>query len=540
MSDVELRIGQLLVQAGYMTECDVSRVLLQSSDRLFGDVAIELGLISEKMLLEVVAKVYNVAVGDLTLVTPHFSSSQAFSLAMERLCIPFFDDAALSFAMYDPGDLRTIDMMRRFYDYQPIRVVAMSRSDICKLLSTVSEQFDSMDTNVHIPPVVYDDQRSSVSLLELLPQPMWNCMRRCIQWLRKIGICDDDMQENSGYQSDVGDHLVSDITDVIELALQKGASDIHIEPCVTHVGVRCRVDGVLHEVRVFSRQRYVQISNQLKMMAGLDITQKHLPQSGHISFMVGGHEIDLRLSTHPGIYGENLTVRILDGTKGLLALDNLGFERDAVDWLKRMLERKHGLFLLVGPTGVGKTTTVYAMLDYINSSQVKIMTLEDPIEYRMDGLVQLDVKQYLSFAEGVRSILRQDPDVLFIGEIRDNETAAACVRAALTGRLVIATVHAFSANGCVRRLMDLGVQGSELAHVITGLFAQRLVRMASGEGRVPVVEYMELSPSLERKIINGIDFDDADFLETFSNSARKIIDRGITTYEDVLQVLECE
>lgn len=536
MNNVDLRIGQLLVNAGYMTECDVSRVLLQSSGRLFGDVALETGLISEKMLVEVVAHLHNVTIGDVSYVTPHFPSQKALAIAKRHLCVPFLSTDGLAFAMHDPGDLRTIDSMRHFYDDHPVRIVALGKSDIYSLFDELDTSFCSEDDS-SVLPIIYGEYNNG-SFLEMLPNLFLRCFQRCITWMTKVGVIDKERNPQASESTDVSEHLVDDITDIISLALQKGASDIHIEPSLTHVGVRFRIDGVLREVRVFSPELYAQIRNQMKMMAGLDITQRHLPQSGHISFMLDGRELDLRLSTHPGIYGENLTVRILDGTKGLLAIDHLGFDSCAVAWLKRMLHRKHGLFLLVGPTGVGKTTTVYAMLDYINSSQVKIMTLEDPIEYRMDGLVQLDVKQYLSFAEGVRSILRQDPDVLFIGEIRDNETAAACVRAALTGRLVIATVHAFSANGCVRRLMDLGVPGSELAHVLIGFFAQRLVRVASGEGRVPIVEYMEVSPVIARKIIDEDDFHDEDFCATFRESAQNGIASGVITYEDVMRVLE--
>ncbi|MBF0368697.1 MAG: type II/IV secretion system protein [Magnetococcales bacterium] len=262
-------------------------------------------------------------------------------------------------------------------------------------------------------------------------------------------------------------------------AVKKGASDIHIEPEETFLSVRLRVDGVLRQVLSLHKQYQSPIIVRVKVLAGLNIAENRVPQDGHISRQLFGRNIDFRVSSMATHHGENLVLRILDRTKGIVPLTSLGFSDEQVSALKLMMARPEGIILVTGPTGSGKTTTLYSMLDFINDVSVNIMTLEDPVEYPMPQIRQSSVNpsSKMGFADGIRAMLRQDPDIMLVGEIRDQETAEMALRAAMTGHQVYSTVHTNSAMQAITRLRDIGVPSDILAGNIIGVVGQRLIRL---------------------------------------------------------------
>ncbi len=261
-------------------------------------------------------------------------------------------------------------------------------------------------------------------------------------------------------------------------AVKEGASDVHIETEERRLVVRFRIDGVLREVISPKRALASLLVSRIKVMGKLDIAEKRMPQDGRVSLRVGGYDLDVRVSTIPSQFGERVVLRLLDRGQTLLGLDHLGLSPHDLETFKRVLGRPDGLVLVTGPTGSGKTTSLYAALDLLNDRQRNIMTVEDPIEYTMDGVGQMQVnaRTELSFARGLRAILRQDPDVIMIGEIRDRETAQIAVESAMTGHLVLSTLHTNTAIGAVSRLVEMGVERFLLAPMLRGLVAQRLVR----------------------------------------------------------------
>ncbi len=271
-------------------------------------------------------------------------------------------------------------------------------------------------------------------------------------------------------------------------AVKRGASDIHLEPEQGFLRFRYRIDGVLRQVRSLHKNYWSALAVRVKVMAGLDIAESRAPQDGRISLTLSGRQVDFRVSTLPTLYGENIVLRVLDRDKGIVALERLGLEEAELAALKRMVARPEGLILVTGPTGSGKTTTLYSILQYLNRESVNIMTLEDPVEYPTSMIRQTSANATarLGFADGIRSILRQDPDIILVGEIRDEDTAAMALRAAMTGHRVFSTLHSNSALGAIPRLLDIGVQAEILAGNISGALAQRLVRKLCDECKEPV------------------------------------------------------
>ncbi|MGK2943068.1 MAG: type II secretion system ATPase GspE [Immundisolibacter sp.] len=262
-------------------------------------------------------------------------------------------------------------------------------------------------------------------------------------------------------------------------AIREGASDIHIEPFEQHLVVRFRVDGVLREVLRPQPALASLVISRVKVMARLDIAEKRLPQDGRISLRVAGHAVDVRVSTIPSAHGERVVLRLLDKQAGRLDLTHLGLPDSLLGLVDGLIHRPHGILLVTGPTGSGKTTSLYAMLTRLNDRSRNILTVEDPIEYHLDGIGQVPVNTRIdmSFARGLRAILRQDPDVVMVGEIRDLETAQIAVQASLTGHLVLSTLHTNTASGAVTRLRDMGIEPFLLASSMIGIIAQRLVRL---------------------------------------------------------------
>lgn len=290
-----------------------------------------------------------------------------------------------------------------------------------------------------------------------------------------------DMESSPNYsfaREDYVNPTVRLVNTILMDAIKLNASDIHFEPEGAFIRLRYRRDGILSQVCTLHSTYWAPICIRLKVMAEMNIAESRRPQNGRMTFYVGPREIDLRVSSHPTIYGENMVVRILDKSRSLVALDALGYSEEVIDQIKMALQRPNGIFIITGPTGCGKTTSLYSMLSYMSTPEVNIMTLEEPVEYQLPLIRQSDVREQggMGFADGVRSILRQDPDIILIGEIRDPPTAQIALRASMTGHQVFSTLHTNNALGAIPRLVDLGLTRVMLASNLLAIIAQRLVR----------------------------------------------------------------
>jgi type II secretion system protein E len=272
--------------------------------------------------------------------------------------------------------------------------------------------------------------------------------------------------------------LVNLVNLILLEAIESRASDVHIEPFEQHVRIKYRIDGILIEKSTSPKRLQAAIISRIKIMAAMNIAERYIPQDGHIEFSTGRGKIDLRVSTVPSVWGEAVVMRILDRSTALIALEDLGMGPGSLVGFSQALAKSHGIILVTGPTGSGKTTTLYAALNHIYDPSLKIITVEDPVEYQLEGVVQMPInpRRGLTFGRGLRHILRQDPNVIMVGEIRDKETAEIAIRAALTGHLVLSTLHTNNAAGAVTRLIDMGVEPFLLASSLEGVLAQRLVR----------------------------------------------------------------
>jgi general secretion pathway protein E len=320
----------------------------------------------------------------------------------------------------------------------------------------------------------------------------------------------DQVAQALGEPSDLLDSdddapIIRFINAVLTEAVKENASDVHIEPYENRLGVRFRVDGVLREVLETRRALAPLVASRIKVMSKLDIAEKRLPQDGRISLRIAGRAVDVRVSTMPSGHGERVVLRLLDKQAGRLDLRSLGMDDVSRKQMGQLIHKPHGIILVTGPTGSGKTTTLYAALERINDNSRNIMTVEDPIEYFIDGIgqTQVNTKVEMTFARGLRAILRQDPDVVMVGEIRDLETAEIAVQASLTGHLVLSTLHTNTAAGTVTRLRDMGVEPFLLSSSLIGVLAQRLVRVLDDTTKVPYT-----ASDYECKIL-GIDPADA-------------------------------
>ena len=342
-------------------------------------------------------------------------------------------------------------------------------------------------------------------------------------------------------------------------AARDGASDIHIEPYERHSSVRFRVDGTLREVVQPNRALHAALISRLKIMAELDIAERRLPQDGRISLRIGTRAVDVRVSTLPSAHGERAVLRLLDKSEGRLSLEGLGMQGEVLRRLEGLIAQPHGIILVTGPTGSGKTTTLYAALSRLDASRSNIMTVEDPIEYELPGVgqTQVNAKIELTFAKALRAILRQDPDVIMIGEIRDFETAQIAIQASLTGHLVLATLHTNDASSAVTRLTDMGVEPFLLSSSLLGVLAQRLVRKlclschgagcaSCGQtgyaGRSGVFELLVTDEAIRAQIHNRASEADirsaaqAAGMQLMREDGERLVQSGLTSREELIRV----
>jgi len=311
---------------------------------------------------------------------------------------------------------------------------------------------------------------------------------------------------------------------IIQQAVASNASDIHLEPHEEHLQVRFRLDGLLQDQEKLPKSNHASLLSRVKVLVNLDIAEKRVPQDGRTNF----GQVDLRVSTIPTIHGEKAVLRLLNREQLNLSLEDLGMEKEELVIYKQMIAKRSGIILVTGPTGSGKTTTLYTTLANLNSKEVNIMTIEDPVEYKLPGISQIQVNQKagLTFARGLRSILRQDPDIIMVGEIRDLETAKIALQAALTGHLVFSTLHTNDAPSAITRLVDMGIDKYLVEATVIGVVAQRLVRKIAG-GREGIFELIEgTKPQPNRKTL-------------INNSERKI-EKMIVTKEEIARVIYLE
>jgi type II secretory ATPase GspE/PulE/Tfp pilus assembly ATPase PilB-like protein len=317
--------------------------------------------------------------------------------------------------------------------------------------------------------------------------------------LREIETGEIDYQSLDAESDEYSQPVVRLVNALLSDAVKRRASDIHFEPEEGFLRFRYRIDGVLRQIRSIHKNYWSAIAVRLKVMAGMDIAETRAPQDGRISLSLSGRTVDFRVATLPTVHGENIVLRVLDRQSGIVALEKLGLMDEALNTLKIMVSRPEGIILITGPTGSGKTTTLYSILHYLNNESVNIMTLEDPVEYPTSMIRQTSASETsrLDFASGIRSMMRQDPDIILVGEIRDEDTASMALRAAMTGHQVFSTLHTNSALAAIPRLMDIGVKPDILAGNIIGIIAQRLVRKLC-----PVCKETYEMSDLERTLLN--------------------------------------
>lgn len=358
-------------------------------------------------------------------------------------------DGVISVAISDPLDTSPLDIMRLCYE-KPVEAVVAPKEEIVRAINGVrSSLMSDRDT------ALQEDQNDDFSASNY-------------QQL-KIDVTDAEDDDAP---------IIRFVNALIFRAAQERASDIHIEPFEDSVKVRIRVDGVLKDIDEESKVFQSKILSRIKVMANLNIAEKRLPQDGRIGLKIAGQDVDIRVSTVPTRYGERIVMRLLDKSKVMLSMDTLGLSPSNSESVEKLIKKSHGIILVTGPTGSGKTTTLYACLSHINSEDKNILTVEDPIEYELRGIGQMQVNPKIdfTFASGLRSILRQDPDVIMVGEIRDLETVEMAVQASLTGHLVFSTLHTNDAPGAITRLIDIGVEPFLISSSLLVVVAQRLVR----------------------------------------------------------------
>lgn len=443
MKQTRRRLGDLLIEEGLLTPEQLQTTLEEKApNQKIGDALLQRGYITDQQLAEVLE--YQLGIPHINLLQYPFDTN-LFSLisketAKRNLIVPLKKEGnKLYVAMVDPMDFIVIDDLRLSTGFQ-IETCIATKDDILRAINKyynvdegLEELFDDLSTS--------DRGR------------------------------DDDV-------TDLDSPIVRLVNQILTNAVIQKASDIHVDPQETKIVVRYRVDGVLRTERVLPRHMQGVLTARIKIMSNLDITEHRIPQDGRIKINLDFHPIDLRVSTLPTVYGEKIVMRILDMGAALNDLNKIGFNSLNLKRFTEMIEQPTGIVLITGPTGSGKSSTLYAALNKLNSEQVNIITIEDPVEYQLEGINQIQVNTNvgMTFAAGLRSILRQDPNIIMVGEIRDKETAEIAVRASLTGHLVLSTLHTNDSLGTVTRLIDMGVEPFLLASSLSGIVAQRLVR----------------------------------------------------------------
>jgi general secretion pathway protein E len=367
------------------------------------------------------------------------------------------DNSHVVVATADPLNVEAIDQLRVCYE-RPIKVLVTSPDEVTKAINAIRTSLMSDRSNNLSDSESKDEEDLATQL--------------------KIDVTDSDDDDAP---------IIRYVNAIIFKASSERASDVHIEPFEDRLKVRFRVDGVLYDVASEDKSFQAAIISRVKVMSGLNIAEKRLPQDGRIGLKIAGKDVDIRVSTVPTQFGERIVMRLLDKSGAVLDIDQLGIDERNLSLMKKLLQKPNGIVLVTGPTGSGKTTTLYACLTNINKPDLNILTVEDPIEYQLDGVGQMQINSKIdfTFASGLRAILRQDPDVVMVGEIRDGETAEIAIQASLTGHLVLSTLHTNDSAGAVTRLVDMGVEPFLVSSSLLAVVAQRLVRRLCKHCKTP-------------------------------------------------------
>jgi len=452
------KLGDVLVEQGLLSPEALEEGLeaqAENGERL-GQILVQQKKITEQQLLNALSLQL-----DLEVMESIDDKELRFDL-VEQLPIQYLkkheifpfqsEDGTLRIAVNDPLDLEVLDDLRILYGQNEIRPVLVPAREILSAINRTYGQAN--DTADKIMEDLGEEGDSQHFFTEL-----------------EVG--EDLLDETSEAP------IIKLVNHIFSQAVKSQASDIHIEPYQQHLQVRFRLDGVLHNVLSPPRRLHAAIVSRIKVMARLDIAEKRLPQDGRTDVKIGERLVDVRVSCLPTAFGERVVLRLLEKSGKLLRMEEIGLSAAALAEMKRLLQLSHGIILVTGPTGSGKTTTLYAALSYINSPDKNILTIEDPIEYQLDGIGQMQVnpKINLTFANGLRSMVRQDPDVILVGEIRDRETAEIAIHAALTGHLVFSTLHTNDSASAVTRLTDMGIEPFLVSTAVQAIIAQRLVRL---------------------------------------------------------------
>ncbi|MBI3997507.1 MAG: type II secretion system ATPase GspE [Armatimonadetes bacterium] len=455
----KIRLGEVLVEAGLITPAQLEQALQAqgvTGDRL-GKVLVTLGLATQDAIAKAIASQLGLEYVHLQTVTiPEDVLTMLPEALIRRYqAIPVrTDDDDLVLGMVDPLDVVALDDIRRVVERDLIPAVITQEG-----FQHVVNQYPALESS--LDQVIQEIRPATVGEEE----PGLDRLREIVEDAPVVRL----------------------VNLMLVQAVRQGASDIHVEPQETRLRIRYRIDGTLYNV--MSAPKHVQAAavSRIKIMASMNIAERRVPQDGRIELRVDGREIDLRVSTVPTVFGEKVVMRILDKRAALVGIDKLGLLEPDFPRFESLITKPYGIILITGPTGSGKTTSLYAILNRINKTEVNIITIEDPVEYQLSGIsqVQINPKAGLTFANGLRSFLRQDPDIIMVGEIRDEETARIAIHAALTGHLVLSTLHTNDAPGAVTRLVDMGVEPFLVSSSVIGVVAQRLIRVLCPRCREP-------------------------------------------------------
>ncbi len=448
-----LRLGEILINQGLINSEQLKRALeAQKTDgkKKLGEILVSQGILTQKQLLQALQHVYEAEYIELdeVILDPEIVTIIPKRIAVRYKIVPLSkENGTLTIAMANPLDVNTIDYIKEYTKLDVVPKLA-SEEDISNALSSYYEaggKIDDILEKVDVSTVSDFGDEVNLSQLEAISQEA---------------------------------PVIQLVNMIIVQAIKERASDIHLEPNKRGLLVRYRIDGILHDIRMLPARIKPAIISRVKILSRMDIAERRLPQDGRFQLKFGAREVDLRISSIPTVYEEKIVMRLLDKSQGLISLENTGFTKTQLQEFRSMISSSYGIILITGPTGSGKSTTLYGALNEIDSVEKNVITVEDPVEYKLERVNQINVlpKINLTFANALRSILRQDPDIIMIGEMRDSETAHIAVQSALTGHLVFSTLHTNDAVSSLTRMIDMGIAPFLISSSVVGVMAQRLVR----------------------------------------------------------------